>query len=256
MAIFKKDKDTRGKPTKLRPDENFKHIAFIMDGNGRWAQKRGMPREYGHKVGSATFKKVCLYCYDIGFQAVTVYAFSTENWKRPEKEVNAIMKILDDYLEELQRDYKNYRNRFHFIGDLTVLPASLREKIAYVESLNTEFDQVLNIALNYGGRSELVHAFNTLAEQGKTHVTEEDIAGAVYTAGAGGDPDMIVRTGGDMRISNFLLWQAAYAELYFSDKLWPDFSPDDVDEVVRDFYTRKRRYGGVGPLTLPGQIER
>lgn len=245
MAIFKKEKRSTGEIEKIRPDENFKHIAFIMDGNGRWAQKRGMPREYGHKIGSATFKKVCIYCYDIGFQAVTVYAFSTENWKRPEKEVNSIMKILDDYLEELKRDYKLYHNRFRFIGDLSVLPPALREKIAYVEGLNTEFDQVLNIALNYGGRNELAHAFNTLAAQGKTTVTEDDISGAVYTAGAGGDPDMIVRTGGDMRISNFLLWQAAYAELYFTDKLWPDFTSDDVDEAVRVFYTRKRRYGGV-----------
>lgn len=245
MAIFKKEKRSTGEIEKIRPDENFKHIAFIMDGNGRWAQKRGMPREYGHKIGSATFKKICIYCYDIGFQAVTVYAFSTENWKRPEKEVNSIMKILDDYLEELKRDYKLYHNRFRFIGDLSVLPPALREKIAYVEGLNTEFDQVLNIALNYGGRNELAHAFNTLAAQGKTTVTEDDISGAVYTAGAGGDPDMIVRTGGDMRISNFLLWQAAYAELYFTDKLWPDFTSDDVDEAVRVFYTRKRRYGGV-----------
>ncbi len=245
MAIFKKDKENRATPEKIRPDENFKHIAFIMDGNGRWAKKRGMPREYGHKIGSATFKKVCIYCCDIGFRTVTVYAFSTENWKRPEKEVNAIMNILDDYLEELKRDYQLYHNRFKFIGDLSVLTPALREKIAYVEGLNTEFDQVLNIALNYGGRGEIAHAFNTLAAQGKTRVTEEDIAGAVYTAGSGGDPDMIVRTGGDMRISNFLLWQSAYSELYFTDKLWPDFSPDDVDEVVRDFYTRKRRYGGV-----------
>ena len=245
MAIFKKDRENRESVEKIRPDEHFQHIAFIMDGNGRWAKKRGMPREYGHKIGSATFKKVCIYCCDIGFRTVTVYAFSTENWKRPEKEVNAIMDILDDYLEELKRDYKLYHNRFKFIGDLSVLPLSLREKIAYVEGLNTEFDQVLNIALNYGGRSEIVHAFNTLAAQGKTHVTEADIAGAVYTAASGGDPDMIVRTGGDRRISNFLLWQSAYSELYFTDKLWPDFTPDDVDEVVRDFYSRKRRYGGI-----------
>ena len=127
----------------LRPDANFRHIAFIMDGNGRWAKKRGMPREYGHKVGSATFKKVCLYCCDIGFQAVTVYAFSTENWKRPPHEVDTIMGILDDYLEELKRDYPKYHNRFRFIGDLSVLTPALREKIAYVESLNAQEPQVL-----------------------------------------------------------------------------------------------------------------
>ncbi len=243
MALFSKDNKQKAPVEKL-VDENFRHIAFIMDGNGRWAKKRGMPREYGHKVGSATFKKICIYCCDIGFRAVTVYAFSTENWKRPQKEVDAIMGILDDYLEELKRDYQQYHNRFKFIGDLSVLTPALREKIAYVETLNHEFDQILNIAMNYGGRAELVHAFNTLAAQGKTTVTEEEIASAVYTAESG-DPDMIVRTGGDLRISNFLLWQAAYSELYFTDKLWPDLTYDDVDEIVKDFYTRKRRYGGV-----------
>lgn len=243
MALFAK-KNKGNTPVQQLVDENFRHIAFIMDGNGRWAKKRGMPREYGHKVGSATFKKICIYCCDIGFRAVTVYAFSTENWKRPQHEVDAIMGILDDYLEELKRDYKQYRNRFKFIGDLSVLTPSLREKIAYVETLNTEFDQILNIALNYGGRAEIAHAFNTLAAEGKTSVTEEDISRAVYTVESG-DPDMIVRTGGDLRISNFLLWQAAYAELYFTDKLWPDLTTDDVDRIVKDFYSRKRRYGGI-----------
>ncbi len=240
MALFSKQKA----PVEKLVDENFRHIAFIMDGNGRWAKKRGMPREYGHKIGSATFKKICIYCCDVGFRAVTVYAFSTENWKRPQHEVDAIMGILDDYLEELKRDYRQYHNRFKFIGDLSVLTPALREKIAYVETLNTEFDQILNIALNYGGRAEIVHAFHTLAEQGKTAVTEEDISSAVYTAESG-DPDMIVRTGGDLRISNFLLWQAAYSELYFTDKLWPDLTYADVDEIIKDFYSRKRRYGGV-----------
>ena len=243
MALFVKK--NKGKaPVRQLVDEKFRHIAFIMDGNGRWAKKRGMPREYGHKIGSATFKKICIYCCDIGFRAVTVYAFSTENWKRPQHEVDAIMGILDDYLEELKRDYKQYHNRFKFIGDLSVLTPALREKIAYVETLNTEFDQILNIALNYGGRAEIAHAFNTLAAEGKTSVTEEDISRAVYTVESG-DPDMIVRTGGDLRISNFLLWQAAYAELYFTDKLWPDLTTDDVDRIVKDFYSRKRRYGGI-----------
>ena len=243
MPLFSKGQ----KPEIMKPpelDDRFRHIAFIMDGNGRWAKKRGMPREYGHKVGSATFKKICLYCCDIGFKAVTVYAFSTENWKRPKAEVDAIMGILDGYLEELKRDYRQYHNRFKFIGDLSVLPPALREKISYVEGLNREYDQILNIALNYGGRAELAHAFNTLVADGKTAVTEEDISRALYTKESG-DPDMIVRTGGDIRISNFLLWQAAYAELYFSDKLWPDFGPADVDRAIEAFYSRQRRYGGV-----------
>ena len=243
MPLFSKGQ----KPEMIKTpelDDRFRHIAFIMDGNGRWAKKRGMPREYGHKVGSATFKKICLYCCDIGFKAVTVYAFSTENWKRPKAEVDAIMGILDGYLEELKRDYKQYHNRFKFIGDLSVLPPALREKISYVEGLNREYDQILNIALNYGGRAELAHAFNTLVADGKTAVTEEDISRALYTRESG-DPDMIVRTGGDLRISNFLLWQAAYSELYFTDKLWPDLTPADVDDMIRDFYSRKRRYGGL-----------
>ncbi len=242
MALFSKDKKKTPETPAL--DDRFRHIAFIMDGNGRWAKRRGMPREYGHKVGSATFKKICIYCCDIGFRAVTVYAFSTENWKRPQNEVDAIMGILDDYLEELKRDYKQYHNRFKFIGDLSVLTPELREKIAYVETLNQEHDQILNIAMNYGGRAEIAHAFNTLAERGMTTVTEEDISSAVYTTESG-DPDMIVRTGGDLRISNFLLWQAAYAELYFTDKLWPDLEYADIDAIIREFYSRQRRYGGV-----------
>lgn len=242
MPLF--NKNTTPADTTPTLDENFRHIAFIMDGNGRWAKKRGMPREYGHKVGSENFKKISTYCCDIGFKAVTVYAFSTENWKRPQKEIDALMEIMDSFLEELMRDYKQYHNRFRFIGDLSIFSPDLRKKMEYVESLNSEYDRVLNVALNYGGRAELVHAFNTLAAEGKTSVTEDDISRAVYTAESG-DPDMIVRTGGDLRISNFLLWQAAYAEFYFTDKLWPDLTPADVDEIVRDFYSRKRRFGGL-----------
>ena len=229
---------------KLRPDDNFKHIAFIMDGNGRWATEQGMPREYGHSAGAKTMKKVCTYCCDIGFKACTVYAFSTENWKRPEKEVNAIIKILENYMDEIIRDYKSYHNRFKFIGDLSVLSPEMMEKVRRVESLNLEYDQVFNIAFNYGGRSEIVNAFNRLSDKGVSHATEEDVSREIYTAHCP-DPDMIVRTGGDMRISNFLLWQAAYSELYFTDKYWPDLTEEDVDEIIRVFYSRKRRYGGI-----------
>ena len=222
----------------------FRHIAFIMDGNGRWAKKRGLPRELGHKAGSETFKKICIYCCDIGFDAVTVYAFSTENWKRPKREVDAIMALLDSFLDELKRDHALYHNRFRFIGDLSVLTPSLREKIAHVESLNAEHTQILNIALNYGGRAELVHAFNTLAAEGTRSISEEVISKCLYTAESG-DPDMIVRTGGDLRISNFLLWQAAYAELFFTEQLWPDLTCADIDDIIREFTRRKRRFGGV-----------
>ncbi len=243
MALFTKDRKQKS-PASPLVDDKFRHIAFIMDGNGRWAQKRGMPREYGHKIGTETFKKIGIYCCGIGFRAVTVYAFSTENWKRPQHEVNAIMDLLDQYLEELKRDHSQYQNRFKFIGDLSVLPVAMQEKIAYVEMLNDEYDPTLYIALNYGGRAELVHACQTAIDQGKKTIAEDDIARALYTADSG-DPDMIVRTGGDLRLSNFLLWQAAYSEFYFTDKLWPDLTTDDVDEIIREFYRRKRRYGGV-----------
>ena len=242
MPLFQKDTSKTAAP--VRVDENFRHIAFIMDGNGRWAKKRGMPREYGHKAGADTFRKICSYCRDVGFRAVTVYAFSTENWKRPQHEVDAIMNLLGNFLDELVRDHEKYNNRIRFIGDISVLSQTVRDKIAYAESLNPDSDIIINIALNYGGRAELAHAFNQLAAAGKTEVTEEDISNALYTRESG-DPDMIVRTGGDLRISNFLLWQAAYAELYFTDKLWPDLTPADVDDMIRDFYTRKRRYGGL-----------
>ncbi len=245
MALFSKDtKESKQTAEPMRVDEQFRHIAFIMDGNGRWAKKRGMPREYGHKAGAETFRKICAYCRDVGFQTVTVYAFSTENWKRPKQEVDAIMDLLSAFLDELMRDHEKYQNRIRFIGDTTVLPEHLKDRIAYAESLNPNSDITINIALNYGGRAELVRAFEKLAAQGKTSVTEEDISNALYTYESG-DPDMIVRTGGDLRISNFLLWQAAYAELYFTEKLWPDLTPADVDDMIRDFYSRKRRYGGL-----------
>ena len=242
MPLF--SKETKNSSTAVRVNEHFRHIAFIMDGNGRWAKKRGMPREYGHKAGAETFRKICSYCHDVGFKTVTVYAFSTENWKRPKQEVDAIMNLLGSFLDELVKDHEKYDNRIRFIGDTSVLSPALKEKIAYAESLNPGSDTTINIALNYGGRAELAYAFNRLAAEGKTAVTEEDISGALYTRESG-DPDMIVRTGGDLRISNFLLWQAAYAELYFTEKLWPDLTPADVDDMIRDFYSRKRRYGGI-----------
>ena len=245
MALFNKNKQASdGAEKKTHVDEQFQHIAFIMDGNGRWAKKRGMPREYGHKVGASTFKKISLYCGEVGFRAVTVYAFSTENWKRPEQEVDALMNLMDQYLDEFIRDHDQYRSRFRFIGDLSFLSDAMREKVKIVEGLNSEYPLILNVAVNYGGRAEIVNACNTLLAEGKTSITEADVSRVLYTAETG-DPDMIVRTGGDLRISNFLLWQAAYTELYFTEKLWPDLTEADIDEIVHDFYSRKRRYGGL-----------
>ena len=227
---------------KIMVDEKLQHIAFIMDGNGRWAKKRGLPRELGHKQGAQKFKEIVRYCGDIGINAVTVYAFSTENWKRPDMEVNALMKLFEAYIEDFAREMMHYKIKF--IGDLSRFDDKFKKRVAEVEEFTKDMKLHLNIAINYGGRDELVHAFNRLASEGKTEISEADISGAVYTAGCP-DPDLIVRTGGDMRISNFLLWQAAYSELYFTDTLWPDMSSSDVDAAVSEFYSRKRRFGGL-----------
>jgi undecaprenyl diphosphate synthase len=228
-------------PTVL--DERLSHIAFIMDGNGRWATKRGLPREAGHKAGAKAFHKIALYCEKIGLKAITVYAFSTENWKRPEKEVNAIMHLLEEYIDSCEKELKKHSVQFHFIGDRSPLSSVLQEKMNKLESDSAQGRMILNIAINYGGRAELCHALQVLQKSGQP-ITEDTVSAALYTAHSG-DPDLIVRTGGDVRISNFLLWQAAYAELYFTDQLWPDFGPADVDRAIEAFYSRQRRYGGV-----------
>ena len=232
------------KEQKAQVDGRLQHIAFIMDGNGRWAQKRGMPREFGHSHGAATFKRIGRYCESIGIKHMTVYAFSTENWKRPQKEVDTIMKILDDYIEQCFLEMEEDQVHFRFIGNLDVFSPALREKMERIERETAHKTFTLNLAINYGGREEIAHACNELIRQGKTDITEADISSCVYTAGCP-DPDLIVRTGGDLRTSNFLLWQSAYAEYYFTPVLWPDYSSKDVDEAVAAFYSRQRRYGGV-----------
>jgi undecaprenyl diphosphate synthase len=230
-------------PKQTQLDERLSHIAFIMDGNGRWATAKGLPREYGHRAGAKAFHKLALHCEKIGLRAMTVYAFSTENWKRPEKEVNAIMNLLEEYIDSCEKELSKHSVQFHFIGDRTPLRPSLQAKMAHLEKVTAQNRMILNIAINYGGRAELCRAIESLQKSGE-QVTEEAVSAALYTAHSG-DPDMIVRTGGDLRISNFLLWQAAYAELYFTDKLWPDFGPADVDQAIEAFYSRQRRYGGV-----------
>ena len=221
---------------------NINHIAFIMDGNGRWATKRGLPRELGHKKGAQTFKTVLEYCGDLGIKATTFYVFSTENWKRPKKEVDALMKLLDECREKMLKKYDDIR--FIFLGDKSPFSTALREKMEKIEEDTKNNPRIVNLAINYGGRDELVHAFNKLIAQGYRKITEEDISNAIYTAESP-QVDMIVRTGGDLRISNFLLWDSAYAELYFVDKLWPDFGKKDIDKVVKEFQGRNRRFGGV-----------
>ena len=221
-----------------------KHIAFIMDGNGRWAKKRGMPREFGHKAGAEVFKKIMRYCGDIGIEATTFYAFSTENWRRPKREVDAIMKLLSIYLDECKHELETNDMRIVFLGDKSIFSEELRTKMIELEEMSRENGYIVNIAMNYGGRDEIVYAANKLISEGRTHITEEDMSASVYTCESP-EVDMIVRTGGDLRISNFLLWQAAYAELYFMDKFWPDLTTDDVDAIVEVFKGRKRRFGGV-----------
>ncbi len=224
----------------------IKHIAFIMDGNGRWAKKRGMPREYGHRCGAQVFKKIVEHCGDLGIEAATFYVFSTENWKRSEGEVNALMRLLDEYLDDCEKQLlrKDKNIRFVFLGDKAPFSDSLRRKMERIENTSASNTRIVNLAVNYGGRSELVNACNSLIRDGKQSVSEDDISGALYTKDSP-ELDMVVRTGGDLRISNFLLWQTAYAELYFTDKLWPDFTAEDVDAAVEDFKRRQRRFGGV-----------
>ena len=228
----------------IPPEAKLSHIAFIMDGNGRWAKKRGLPREHGHRFGVKAFENALVHCKKLDIDTVTVYAFSTENWKRPQKEVDAIMRLMDQYLAECEKKVEEYDMRICFLGDKSPFEQKLRTRMEHLEQITAHKRYTLNIAFNYGGRDEIVRACNRLIEAGVTRVDEQSFAAAVDTAHTG-DPDLIVRTGGDLRISNFLLWQAAYAELYFTDVLWPDFDESEIDKAVEAFYKRKRRFGGV-----------
>jgi len=222
-------------------DERLTHIAFIMDGNGRWAKSRGLPRKIGHRQGAIAFEKIVDECLSIGIKIVTVYAFSTENWKRPKDEVDAIMNLLDDYIEKA----KTKQNvRYIFLGDKSILNDKLKDKMIELEQITSHNEKILNIAFNYGGRAEIVHAFNELANQGKKEITEDDISANLYTKDSK-DPDLIVRTANEQRISNFLLWQCAYSEFYFTKVLWPDFNVAELHRIIKDFYSRKRNYGGI-----------
>ena len=229
--------------TAIRADERLRHVAFIMDGNGRWAKKRGKMREFGHIEGAKRFRDVVRHCKDIGIRCVTCYTFSTENWKRPPAEVSAIMKLLGKYVEDSFHEADENDMQLHFIGDISVFPDSLRRRMEEAEAYSAKNHFILNIAVNYGGRQEIVHAAGMLAATG-TPITEESLSGAMYTNHCP-DPDLIIRTGGEERLSNFLLWQCAYSEFYYTDVLWPDMTDEVVDEAVRAFYSRKRRYGGV-----------
>ncbi len=240
----KSDLPAAAEMPKVVADAGITHIAFIMDGNGRWARAKGLPREAGHGVGVKAFKKAVTLCRDWGIKTVTTYAFSTENWKRPPQEVKEIMRLLDVYIKEAEDDNEENKIRYIFLGDKARLGEELADKCRYLENLTKDNTLILNIALNYGGRDELVHAVNSLIAEGKTSVTEEDISSRLYTKESP-DPDLIVRTGGEIRLSNFLLWQSQYSELYFTDCLWPDFDEKELIRSIVEFSKRKRRYGGV-----------
>lgn len=227
------------------------HIGIIMDGNGRWAQKRGLPRSAGHKQGARTFREIVRYCRSIGIRYLTVYAFSTENWKRPQSEINAIMNLLRDYLDELERHSDEEQGVLRFIGDMAPLAEDLRQSITDVQERTAGREGItVNIALNYGGRHEIVHAVQqavSLARQGTLipeAVDEALVDSLMYTAGQP-PVDLIIRPSGEQRISNFLLWQGAYAEFVFMDVLWPDFTPGDLDRAIAEFQRRSRRFGGI-----------
>jgi len=230
---------------RIKVDERLRHIAFIMDGNGRWAVSRGLPREEGHKVGAEALRRITRYCADIGIKYGTVYAFSTENWSRPIKEVTAIMKLLTDYIEECIRDADKNKMRVIFVGSREKLDPVTVRLMDKAEMATEKYAQncTLNIALNYGGREEIVSAVKAIiSEDGK--ITEDNITAHLYTRESP-PPDLIVRTAGEFRLSNFLLWQSSYAEFYATETLWPDMMPEDVDRAIEAFYKRERRYGKV-----------
>ncbi|MDD5947492.1 MAG: isoprenyl transferase [Oscillospiraceae bacterium] len=227
-----------------------KHIAFIMDGNGRWAKKRGLPRTAGHTEGARTFKKIVRYCKDIGIENITFYAFSTENWKRPDEEVTAIMNLMREYLVEVRR-YMTENTRLIVLGDKSGFSPDLRQGFAAIEEDTKHFTEMtLNLAVNYGARHEMTGAVRQLAQQVQAgtlapeDITEDTISQALYTKELP-DVDLMIRPSGEYRLSNFLLWQSAYAELYFCDTLWPDFSPKDLDAALIAYAQRNRRFGGV-----------
>ena len=228
-----------------------RHIAIIMDGNGRWAAKRALPRNAGHAAGAETFRRIATYCKDIGIEYLTVYAFSTENWKRPDDEIGKIMELLEKYLHEAIAKMERDKVKMKFFGNVSLLSPGLRELILKTEELSKTFDGVqVNICLNYGSRDEILRAAKQYAEdvsQGRMtqdQLTEEIFSTYMFSADIP-DPDIIIRPSGEMRLSNFLLWQSAYSELYFTDVLWPDFDESELDRAILSFQKRDRRYGGI-----------
>ena len=248
MAFFKSKEDRQ---VQVDFDHLPRHIAIIMDGNGRWAKKRGLPRTAGHAAGAETFRTIAYRCRDLGIPYLTVYAFSTENWKRPAEEVGAIMGLLKKYLLEAIGRMERDRVKMEFFGDLSPLTPELRELCERTREISKHYDGCqVNICLNYGGRDELLRAARHFAAdcvEGRCRpeeLDEERFSGYLFTDGLP-DPELIIRTSGEERLSGFLLWQCAYSELYFCDTLWPDFGPEDMDRAIVAYQQRDRRFGGV-----------
>lgn len=228
-----------------------RHISIILDGNGRWAKRRGLPRAIGHKEGSKTLKVISKFCDEINIKYLTVYAFSTENWKRPKEEVESIMDLLLEYLKNYKKHLSGRSIRLRVIGDISLLSDEIQREIQRVEAKTKENNGLtLTIALNYGGRDEIVHAIKKLLEDfdkgsiKADDVCEEEVSKRLYTYDIP-DPDLLIRPGGEKRISNFLLWQSAYTEFWYTDVLWPDFTSEHLSEAIKDYQNRNRRYGGI-----------
>ena len=247
MGFFKKKRTTQFDPNRPVP----RHIAIIMDGNGRWASKRGLPRTAGHAAGSEVFRRIATYCKDIGVEHLTVYAFSTENWKRSEDEVSAIMGLLKQYLFEAIEKMERDRIRLNFFGDLSRLSPELQDLAAKTAEISSRYEGFqANICLNYGGRDEIIKAARKYASAcvdgncTAEDLTEEAFSKLLYSSDVP-DPELIIRPSGEVRISNFLLWQSAYSEYYFTDVLWPDFTPEELEKAIAAYNKRSRRFGGV-----------
>ena len=242
MALFSK-KESNAVVERPQFEVLPEHIGIIMDGNGRWAKKRGLPRTAGHKQGAETFRTISKECGRLGIKHATFYAFSTENWKRPKEEVEAIMRLFKQYLLEAKEDITAAENnKLRFIGLKDGIPddiLTLMEEAEEDTKNNTGCD--IALAVNYGGREEIVNAVNKLIADGKTEITEDDISQNIYTVP---DCDLIIRPSGEQRLSNFMLWQAAYSEFWYSDVMWPDFSVQDLYKALSDFENRNRRFGG------------
>ena len=250
MPLFRRNKPGAPEGRPAVQTAAPRHIAVIMDGNGRWAAKRGLPRSAGHSAGAETFRRITRYCRDIGVEYFTVYAFSTENWKRSPEEVEAILALLEKYLHEAIDTMEEERVRLYVMGDLSRLSPTLRALADRALEVGRGVQGMqVNVCFNYGGRDEILRAARKYAEDyaaGRTGGELDEAGFAAYLDSAGiPDPDIIIRTGGELRTSNFLLWQSAYAEYWFTDTLWPDFRPEDIDAAIAAFGKRERRYGGV-----------